>query len=246
MKLLKTILIIITLFLWISGCTEKDELAIPVKVHLKIGILEDPSEPNFAFSKGHIGIQTIQFEGIRESGGNIYFETDPEENFQTLGFGIKQLATISVYDIPQGIYYYMEWNISLKWIVTDELRYLDDAGSLDAGLVISGSYYPLGEGYGLPFVPIVIAIDDIEQLAVRAKDAENNSRIVLSENNIYEAIIWLDLSHAFQSISGDSIMEAEISGNGQDGVVLISSNKNKELYTIVLDRIFRSAKVIVK
>ena len=240
MKLSKTILSVITLILLSTGCREKDEFAVPVKVNLKI-LSQSIQDQYFTFSGGYIGIKKIEFEGIRESGGNVYFETDPGKSYQTLAFG----SIISVFDIPQGIYDYMEWDVYLKQIMTDELRYLDDADLLKAGIVFQGAYWPQGSGYSLPCIGLLIVIDDIEKLEVRAYDAYNNSRVVLSENTTYEAHIILDLDYAFESISGEAIMNAEFSGRNNEWVVISSSN-NKDLYTIILDRIFRSAKVVVK
>jgi hypothetical protein len=240
MKLTKAILSVITLVLLSMGCREKDEFAVPVKVNLKI-MSQSTQDQYYTFTEGCIGIKRIEFAGIRESGGNIYFETDPEKSYQTTAFG----SIISSFDIPQGIYYYMEWDVYLKQIMSDELSDLEDADSFKAGMVIRGAYWPQGEGWGLPYIGLLIVIDDIEKLEVRAYDAYNNSRVVLSENTTYEAHIILDLDYAFESISGEAIMNAEFSGRNNEWVVISSSN-NKDLYTIILDRIFRSAKVVVK
>jgi len=60
-------LVIVTLALSIAGCTEKDELTLPVTINLKIGIRKQ--EGSFGFNEGWIGVQRIQFGGKRESGG---------------------------------------------------------------------------------------------------------------------------------------------------------------------------------
>jgi len=245
---IKIKLLLITLILLLAGC-QKDDLTLPVRVSLKISIFSD-YRMDFNFTEGQISIKRIEFEGIREAGGNVFFETEPDINFPALEFG-QQPEIISDFDIPQGIYNHMRWDIYLKKIVTDEL--IDDnvTDSLNTGLVIKGHYDTWAyddwdfELIRLDSIPFIFAMDDTEQFGVRSCDVYNNSTIVFSESKDYEAILWLNLSYAFGSISSVSFMEAEISGDSEHPVVIISSSKNKDLYMIILDRIFRNAKVII-
>jgi hypothetical protein len=97
----------VILILFMAGCREKDDLTLPVKVYFKIGISPENSlnTEYLHFTDCKIGIQRIQFEGKREAGTDIFFETDPNMNLQTLSFA-QQPLTISVFNIPQGIYNY--------------------------------------------------------------------------------------------------------------------------------------------
>jgi hypothetical protein len=244
MTLNKIKLASITLILFLTGCSKKDDLTLPVKVYFKIGIPENIySDPYLSFSEGHIGIQRIRFEGKRDAGGDVFFETDPKMNIQTLEFGTGENPGISDFDIPQGIYNYMKWDIDLKRIVTDGL--LDDNAidSLSIGLVISGIYkYLDGES-----IPVIIAIDDTEQFSVRSDDSGGNSQIVLSVDKVYyEAILLLAPDYAFNSISRESLEDADISLVSGHQIILISKNENEELYENLLYRIDLSAKIIFK
>ena len=93
MTLYKTKLVIITLILFIAGCREKDELTLPVKVSLNIGFFSggdgDPFDTYVYFTEGQIGIQKIQFEGRREAGRDVFFETDPNINLSTFEFNLN-------------------------------------------------------------------------------------------------------------------------------------------------------------
>jgi hypothetical protein len=240
MTLCKTKLVIITLILFIAGCSEKDDLTLPVKVYFKIGISpEEYSDTYLGFFEGHIGVQKIQFEGKREAGGDIFFETDPKMNLQTLFFRKLINPVISDFDIPQGIYNYMKWDINLKRIVID--NYTD---SLSIGLVISGHYRYLDE----TAIPVFIYIDDTEQFSVRSDDSGGNSQIVLSVNkDYYEAILELAPGYAFSSISRESLEEAaDISRDRGHSAIMISSSENEDLYEKLLYRIEQSAKIIFK
>jgi hypothetical protein len=233
-------LVIITLILFIAGCTEKDELTLPVKVYFKIGISPDNSlnTEYLDFTKCQIGIQSIQFEGKREAGTDIFFETDPNMNLQTLSF-TQQPLIISIFNIPQGIYNYMKWDISMKCIDTEGL--IDDHYPC-IGIVISGDYTSL-DGSKIPFI---FAIDEPELFSVRSYDPNDNSTIVLSVNKEYEATVLFAPEKAFSSISRESFEEAEISGDSGNPKIIISSSKNKGLYMILSYRIFQSAEVVVK
>jgi hypothetical protein len=265
MMTLKMKLVSIILILFISGCTEKDELTLPVRIHFRIGIDEDsfydfdlPYGDHFSFTEGQSGIEMVQFEGRREAGGDIFFETDPKVSIPTVEFG-EQPGTISVFDIPQGIYNYMRWDISLKKIMTDELIDDNDLDSLNTGLVIKGNYvqewykeyediYYGGFYWALDSVserPFIFAINDTEQFSVMAFPTNPNRSIVLSENTDYIATLLLDLSYAFDSISRESFDKAEISGDNEHPVVIISRNKNKYLYEIILHRLELSSSVYI-
>jgi hypothetical protein len=239
-------LLVISMVLLINGCIEKDELTLPVKIDFKINVSENTSKDEYLiFTGGTIGVQKIQFEGKREAGGDVFFETDPEMNFSPVTFNTSsQPVIISDFDIPQGIFNYMKWDINLKRILIDELTDEDD-DDIDSpyiGLVISGTYSYLS-GYSLPFI---IAIDDTEQFSVKSFDQEGNARIVLSVNKDYEAILLLDPAYAFHSISRKSLEEADVSDDSGTPVIVISSDENEDLYEDLLYRIAQSARVLVK
>jgi|WetSurSiteA1Bulk_404760.scaffolds.fasta_scaffold71590_1 hypothetical protein len=244
-------LVIVTLALSIAGCTEKDELTLPVTINLKIGIRKQ--EGSFGFNEGWIGVQRIQFGGKRESGGDVFFETDPSNNFPTLEF-IEQYAKISSFEIPQGIYTNMKWDIFLNKIETDEVTDYNDTDSLNAGLVIKGDYFyddwwwwidqPPPENW-VPSIPFVLIIDSIEQFSFMSYFPDPNCNGVLTENKEYQVILLFNLFYAFDSISPESFEKAEISGDSLNQKVIISRNKNKYLYEIILYRLATSSRVYV-
>ncbi len=229
-------------------------------MHFRIGIEKlnyryggFPYVEYFSFTKGRIGIQMIGFEGKREAGGDIYFETDPKINMPTIEFGEKP-TLISVYDIPQGIYNYMKWDIYLKKIVSDQLIDYDDTDSLNTGIVIEGNFvqewWDEDDGWwdlldSVSIKPFILEIRDTEQFSVKAYPSNPYRSIVLSENTDYIATLLLDLPYAFDSISRESFEEAEISGYSEHPVVIISRNKNKYLYDIILNRLELSSSVYI-
>jgi hypothetical protein len=250
---LKMKLVSIILILFFSGCTEKDELTLPVRIHFKIWFKQRepdfvayPYAEYFSFSEGQIGIQSISFEGKREAGEDVFFETDPKISIPTVEFG-EQPGSISDFEIPQGIYNYIRWGISLKKIMSDELIDDNDLDSLHTGLVIKGYFNKIWwnlDGYGVAdstsAIPFVLTIDDIEQFSCISVNSNSGFGRGLSENKDYSAYMLLDLVYAFESISGESI---DISGDILHQKIMISSRENKDLYTIILHRIATSTKV---
>jgi hypothetical protein len=235
--------VILILMLGLTGCSKKDELTLPVRVYFKIGISQSNSLSNeyLNFSECQIGIRRIRFEGKREAGGDVFFETDPAMNLQTLSF-TEQPAIISIFDIPQGIYNIMKWDISLKCIDTEGLIDDRDESYPCIGIIITGNYKSL-DGAVIPFI---FAIDRPELFSVMSFDPSGNSSIVLSVDKEYEAVVYFAPEKAFSAISRESFEEAEISGDLMQPKIIISSSMNVDLYQILLYRIFLSASVVVK
>jgi hypothetical protein len=242
MTLFKRKLLSLILVLFIAGCIEKDELTLPVKVYFKVGISSDISLKTKYLNlfECRVGIQGIQFEGKREAGGDIFFETVSTLNMPTLTF--LQPIIISDFDIPQGIYNSMKWDISMKCIDTEGLIDDNDEKSSCADILISGEYTYL-DGSVIPFI---FALSEQVQISVCAYDLYGNSKIALSENKEYEATVLITPENAFNSIPRESFEKAGISDESGYPKIIISSSKNVDLYEFLLNRIFNSAKVIVK
>jgi len=233
------------LILLIPGCVKKDELTRPTRIRLTIKIIKNDNALGeyFGISWGYLGVRRIQFEGKREAGEDILFETDPEANLLPFEFEFESSANstvISEFDIPQGIYNYMRWDLQLKSIQTSWPLIVADSAS--TGLVISGYYEYLNERQ----IPFCLYIDDKEQFRLMSFTSDGNSTsIVISESKVYEALLSLDLWYAFRSISRESFEKAEISNDIHYlPIIAISINKNKYLYDIILNRISQSARVI--
>lgn len=242
MNLYKNKLVGIILLLFIAGCREKDDLTLPVRVNLKIGIDVDgiADYEYLSFTKCQIGINSIQFEGTRESGSDVYFNTGPDMDLQTLTF--LRPIIISSFDIPQGIYNYMKWDISVKCIDTEGLIKDRDESYPCIGIIIQGNY----EASDGTIVPFILAIDKPDKFSIIASNADNNSTIVISVNKEYEAIVILNAVDAFRSISRESLEKAISLDDSGHPEIVISSSENENLYSVLTNSIFQSAKLIVK
>lgn len=229
--------------LLVTGCVRKDDLTLPVKVFFKFGILRDykASKEYLEFTGCKIGVQQIGFEGSREAGGDIYFTSDPSLNLQTLSFN-QEPVTISEFDIPQGVYESMKWDITLKCVDAVGLTDGRDESYPCISIVFTGNYTSLNGSV----IPLILDIDKPEIFRILASDPGGEPIIVLSVDKEYEAIVWFTPELAFSVISRQSLEVAEISGGSTNPRIIISSRINEELYEILLYRIIQSASVIVK
>lgn len=224
-------------------CVRKDDLTLPVKVYFKFGILRDynSSKEYLDFTGCRIGIRQIGFEGIREAGGNIHFTSDPSLKLQTLSF-TREPVTISEFDIPQGVYDTMKWDITLKCVDTEGITDGRDESYPCIGIVFTGNYTSLNGSV----IPIILDIDKPEIFRILSYDPGGDPIIVLSVEKEYEAVVWFTPETAFSVISRQSLEEAEITGDNLNRRIIISSRINEDLYEILLYRIIKYASVIVK
>jgi hypothetical protein len=257
MTLNKIKLAIIILLLLIAGCKEKDELTRPVRIHFKIGISQDSSVviDYLSITKCQIGIARIWIEGRREAGKDVFFQSDFDSYAPPITF--LEPTEITNFDLPQGVYDYIKWDImgrsiesdlteaffSVFWNKYDPWGEEVIPGTSFKSIWISGSYRSL-EG---SVIPLIIAVSGTQSLNIVSNDPDGNSTIVLTENKEYEATLLFDLVDAFSSISRGSIENAEVSEYKGHPIIIISDNNiNTDLYENLMNRILISTRVIVK
>jgi len=236
LKLLGLILILFN-----TGCTKKDEFTIPVSIKFEIAVKQsdEGTDPGyFYFNWVHTLIKRIDFEGIRETGGDIYFSTDPDLNVPFLEFD-ETPVIISSFELPQGIYSPMRWDIYLKRM---QISGLTGTDLPNTGFLVYGGYeYQDGST-----IDIFLCIDETELFSFRTYNSELEPSIVLSENRMYNLTLLIDLYNAFLPISRESVERAETStGTSGEPIIIIAANKNKYLYDNLLYRILRLAEASI-
>lgn len=226
-----------------TGCVKKDDLTLPVKVNLKFGIKQDNPEGNhyINITGCRIAVGRIGFEGTREAGGNVFFETEPSLYMQPLVLS-EDLVTLSSFDLPQGVYEGMKWDISMNCLTETGIDDGRNSGYPCLGILLHGSYTYLDGSV----VPFVLAIDRPELFRIMASSPEGYSTIVLSVGKVYDAIVYFSAYDTFRSISRNMLEEAEITGTPEQPVMIISTVKNMDLYTILLYRFILTTNMIVK
>jgi hypothetical protein len=228
---------LLILLLLFTGCIkkEKDEITLPGKIMLKISLAYHGP---YVYPEigGSMGIKSIRFEGKRDAGEDVFFETNPETIFPTLDIGTG--GFISDFDIPRGVYNYMKMEIDMKRIVTKPLNDLE-LDSLNIGLYFVGKY---DYGYGDPIepLPFFFTIDDTVKLSFRS---EVNQKFVLSDEESGVSLL-LDPFAVIQQIGQDVIENLEPSGHVGHQIILISNNNNKGMHAYILSQICQTARII--
>lgn len=249
----------ILLILFIAGCSKDVVEKEPVKTNLVMRLIPYP-DPIFAygyempgegyidydFSGGSIGIGKIEFEGVREEGENYFFESDPENDLPVFEFEEEELETrLSDFDLPQGVYKYIRVDVYLKELSEEVMPENSEIDVFNTGLIINGRYKHHWWDVGLPgfdsliSIPFVLAIDKTEKFVFRT---------------IYDVVIkqpecnielYLEGGNAFNSIDYKSFEEADISGDSTNQMIIISKDKNRNLYEILLYRLGMYTMLIV-
>jgi len=247
----------IILILFIAGCRKEDDLNLPVKTHLTIQFKPyetiDFNESRFYnFAICMMGIEKIEFEGIREEGENIFFSTDLGINLPvTLAIpNLFNQAIITDIDLPSGIYKYIRLDIYFKPIDEAPWKIIEGADTINPGMVIKGRYHYIEEYredttlmLSLYTIPVDIAIDQTETLTFRSL-----GEAIIKQPEC-EISLLINLNKFFASIDHTSIEEAEISeipGDGYDERIIISSNNNRDLYEILLHQLGLSTSLVVR
>ncbi len=238
------------LLLLLNGCMADDELSAPVNVnlHLEMGT----NTPGISYVDFHnitIAVQQTKFYGIREEGSDIFFNSEPN-----VPFGIyairknEQAPTIDAFDIPQGVYNQMRWEIQTREIDDDYFEdYFDEELDEyidvdDFGIIIEGKYTRLNGSEILLF----IAIDPTEKLLMETYDTGGNNQLSILSGNTYNIRLEINPYVAIGNIERSLLENAETDEEDDIYFIEISSDENEDLYERILFRLKNTVKAIIE
>jgi len=249
----------------ITGCAEKDELTLPVRINLMCGgyfqgdIADPPGASYFQVLEINeicLGISKIEFEGERELGGNISFETAPGTNFPSIRLvpQIPQMnVTISNFDIPQGSYERFRCDLVLKEISSELLHDNSYVDTIAAGLFITGEFGQIWWNKEEPFltdsvhiVPFEFIMDESTSLYFCSSLLNDNSDYILDDDAEYKFILFFDFSSAFESLPYYLFENAELSDNGLENKLIINKYVNREQYEVLSQMLNNSLSMYIK
>lgn len=234
--------IIVLISIGLSSC-EPDDLSKPVRVHFEISFVETHEAISYlTFDKIIMDIEKISFSGIRQEGNDVLFNTQPGES---LGLHIltpqHNSAYITYFDLPQGIYRQMRWDLELGEI--DEDIYPDDyIDSDDFGFIIEGSYTRLDGSTILLF----IAIEEEEVIRVESVNEEGEVPVPVLTDNVYTVFLEIDPYDFMRNISRVMLEQAETDEEDDIEFIEISEDENEELYNLVLFQLTRKLRAVVR
>ncbi len=226
MRILLPLLLLIPGILFHS-CT-KEEWTRPVKVVFSfsmdgMGSTSGKKSQNYLeFHEGKMNISQISFEGYRETGPNVFFDSDFESPV------LADLATVSseppvVFDIPQGIYDHI--NITLEL----------DAEKQPFSLELHGIYHSPNPQKG--DIPLVFTLDLPEKIEVNPEPSAENNQISFVKDHHNEIRIHLNTEILFQLIYTAMLESADISGTEENKCIMISGVENEQIYHLIILRL---------
>ena len=215
----------------------KDESTLPVRLALSVNIAERlKTDHDISFESGEIVLNEVQFDGTREVGEDYSFYTEPDKVLGPRVFYQQpgSSSALAFFDLPQGIYTLMDWRFQLS----DGLgKFVQDDDSETPGLILNGTYTRVNGGP----VQVRLEIDPFESFECKAVNEGGNRTIDIISDKKYNASLYFDPYFAFRPISPNTIEKADYS----DGVLLISSDFNVEIYEVILYRLQQSARIVV-
>ncbi len=177
-----------------------------------------PPARRFTMDDGHLRIASIEFEGRRGQGEDVFFTTDwgqPLEVF--LGDGTTNFPV--VFDIPQGIYNHLEIILNLYANNTPSLTM---HGVLDRG--------PMRD------MPVRFEYQHHERIRIRGSGPQGR-QVVLLEDQPATATVELDTGHLLRLVNMGMIMNAGVVEENGEEVVLISETSNSSTYNMIANRL---------
>ncbi len=243
MKALKNnILFLLVLLLLLTSC-EKDEHTLPAKVNFefelisydygeisKTGTVSDKSQGNLEVNHGTLNIGSIEFDGRREQGKDIYFESNfSEAVFANLSTG--QCSKPISFDIPQGVYKFIEINLNL----------LDNNG---APLMLEGTLRR-----GMPFeddILIRFEYPIAERIRIKAEPKNNTGSIVIKKDVTSTFTIKVDAGVVFRFVNMNMLMNAEIFTFEEEKTIIINQEKNNDIFNLIASQVEKSFTAVFK
>lgn len=214
-----------------SSC-EKDESTLPVKVTFDYAmepyIIVDTAakgEGALTIDQGTLFINAIEFDGRREEAEDYYFTSHFDPVLQVgmhTGYASQQVT----FDVPQGVYDKIELVFSL-------------GNEENQAMLVKGIFQQsIEEG-----IPVWFEYNFQDQIRVKAKNEDDEEQIVLKKSEPATATLVLDASFLFRLVNLGRIMKAErVQIDGED-VILINSEVNTDLFSLLVARLDISLRV---
>ena len=242
--------VVLLMLLLFNGCMADDELSAPVNVnlHLEMG----SNTPGISYVDFHniaIAVGQIKFYGIREVGSDIFFNSQPNAPYGIYAIRKDQSPPlINAFDIPQGVYNQMRWEIQTREIDDDyyedyfdeELEEFIDVD--DFGIIFEGRYKRLNGSEMLLF----IAIDPTETLLMETFDSSGNNQLSLLSGKTYNIRLEINPYVAIQNIERSLLENAETDEEDDIYFIEISSDENEDLYERILFRLKNTVRAIIE
>jgi hypothetical protein len=237
--------VLMVCFLIIAGFSacEPDDLSKPVRVHFELKWLDEAAPlPFLTFQNIVVDVEKIGFNGIRQEGNDVLFNTRPGDSFGMHRLTPSQnLSYLTYFDLPQGVYQLMRWEIELGEI--DDDVYPDDfIDSDDFGFIIEGKYTRL-DGRTLP---LFIAIEEEEIIRMESLNRTGGLPIPIRADNVYTVSLEVDPHAIMRGVPRSLLEQAEVDEEDDIEFIEISEDENEDLFNLVLFQLSKTLKAVVR
>ena len=228
------LLTIFSIMLMLPACI-KDELTLPAKVFFEFELIPSFDTPpgGMIINKGSIIIESIEFDGRRDQGKDVYFTSDlsgPVFIDLENGQSDRELS----FDIPQGVYNRVKIILNLA----EKME-----GSKGIPFVLEGK---ISEGpmNNMNKIPLRFEYNFHERIEIEARSGNNANKIVLRKDTPATARIVVDAGLLFQFVNLPTLNNFTISQFNNQETIIISPESNSEIFNRIgqnrgLERSFR-------
>ena len=210
---------------------EENELKLPAHVDMefdmKVVNMDNNSKTGqFTIEEGFMALNSFEFDGKREQGEDYYFSRSFDDIIEAeLHTGLTS-GKVS-FDVPQGVYNKIDLIISLG---SDEKPSLSLRGSFNKG--------PLEN------INVLFEYSLSEEIFIRAENKAGNRQVVLKKDQPSMATLLLDTPFMFQLMNLGTLRNAEVYMHEGQETIIISKEKNPEIFNVLVTRLDKSLKVI--
>jgi len=217
------------LFLFLGACS-KEEFTKPADVNFVFQMNQQLNDGKFLrFEEGIYRFDKIEFDGERESGGDVFFISD-FVNQISADLDDQTTNQPVTFDIPQGIYQKIELRFDT------EIKAPDDHMMIFEGLFNSARRKRE--------IPVRVEIDLSATIEVIAESKSGGLDIVLSQDKTNVAEVKIDPIFMFQLSNSRSLESADLIEENGEELILINENFNVVIYDRLINRLERATQVI--
>lgn len=234
--------VIIIIFLGLVSC-EPDDLSKPVRVHFELSFIQENEPLSFlTFKRVMVGVERINFYGVRQEGNDVVFSTRPGKSYGIHVLTPEQNTSyLTFFDLKQGVYQQMRWELQLEEIDDDVFSedYLDGD---DFGFIIEGIYSCLDGRTLLLF----IAIEEEEIIKIESVNQVGEIPIPILADNTYSISLEIYPHAIFKGIPRSLLEQAEVDEDDDVEFIEISKEENEDLYKLFLFQLSKTIRAVVR
>ena len=223
-KICKIIFIIISIFVFLPSCGDKDDKEIwkqPTDVGFIVDYNRSPGQSGkLIFTNGNIVLANFSFDGKRVQGDDVYFSNAFPSGLNIVFDPNTPVASLD-FDIPQGTYTKIE--ISFETFGVNDDNHIVFEGTYERSM---HNNYPVRFEFKTKILQTIIA-----------KNSSGSAEITLNKDVPVKPKIILDPIFWFNPVSQSIINSAELVDIGGTSTILINDTCNENIYDIIVGRI---------